>query len=119
MTNRQPPTAILTRDVERDRHALGFWGVTSGALTVQEAFESLAAPEHVSAQAQRLRPVLTDLGNRGVLDPRTTDPGFDADRRCRWCGTTHEGLPGALAGTCPRGRWGTVRENPAGLRGRR
>lgn len=57
--------------------------------------------------AHKLQGLLHGLASNGVLNPATPSQPFDADRRCRRCGSIHAKHPRLLAGgKCFRDLWG-------------
>ncbi len=121
MDTRTPPTTMLTRDL--DSKGLAFWAVVSGTWTLDHARSMLADTHGENLMRSRfssaLTKVLHTLACNGVLDPRTEQPPFDSNRRCRECGTVHADHPVvARSGEgCFRTMWGgPVKLNTAGLR---
>jgi hypothetical protein len=84
---------MLLRDVKADRAALAFWGVVSGAVPLHKAMGFPREHVHVSSIARSIGPVLNQLVSAGILDGRTIQPPFDANRRCRDCGAIHADSP--------------------------
>ena len=119
------PTMIRTRDLSPE--GLAFWGVVSGTWTLEQALGHLGNTHGLNLMRSRMSSMLTqvlhDLATRGVLDDSTTQPPFDADRRCRGCGAVHDDHPviARSGARCFREMWGGPPPvNAAGLRkGRR
>lgn len=119
------PTTMRTRDL--DPRGLAFWGVTSGTWTLEHARSMLADTHGENLMRSRfssaLRDVLHLLATRRILDDSTVQAPFDADRRCRGCGTVHDDHPiiARSGARCLREMWGGPPSlNATGLRkGRR
>lgn len=112
---------IRTRDL--DSRGLAFWAVTSGTWTLDHARSMLADTHGENLMRSRFSSALTGvlhtLACNGVLDPATPQHPFDADRRCRDCGTIHADHPviARSGATCFRSMWGgPVALNTQGLR---
>lgn len=117
MDDRPAPTVPALKDFTADD--FGFWGVVSGTWTVEE-WEGRTKDSHLfpSELRQQLKLVLASLASAGAIDPRTVNPPFDANRRCRDCGAIHEESPVLRRSgeKCFRTMWGgPVKLNAAGL----
>ena len=115
---------LRTRDLDAD--GLAFWGLVSGELTWGDvsdlrAHHGIGSNALRSVLSQRLGRLLHALADRCVLSDATVQPPFDADRRCRECGTIHadQVVLQRAGATCFRGLWGDVPLGRSGLPSRR